>query len=186
MMDLLTVWKSTFAVLPLDATGPPGVVYPTTLAAWIAARVDVKMIHGPPFGGPPPVFTFDQPTFAAGIAGLPQDPIGLPGPTAFADAWKAAILTSIMVTPVGTFIGSPAPPSLYSAVFSTIVTTALLTAAHALLITNLIAAVPAATGLLSTYPDALFTAFSGLGYDVSGLDSVLPIPGPLLGSSTVI
>lgn len=173
-MDAEAIWQAQWDLLPLD---PTGTAYPMNLANFVGDRVDGKLSTVTITSSAS--FTFNRAVFAAGITGLPPSPTPIAGATAIATAWQTAIVASTMTVPPGAFIGSPAPSTTYSVVFSSIPIPG---SGFSSLVAGLIAAPLASGPMQSAFPKELRKAFGLLTYTVSGLTSNLPPPvdtGPL-------
>jgi hypothetical protein len=181
MIDLSIIWQTQWDLLPLD---PIGVAYPTNIASFLAARL-INMSIAPPFFGSP-VFTFNSATFAAGIAGMVPDPTGTIAPGKFATAFTAACTASVWLVPSGSYIGSPTPPTTFSAPPVAIFDPASVAAASATLQSTLLTATPAPLPLTSVYPTALYAAFSSLMVTLTGINSIVPTPTPLIYTGLVL
>ena len=177
-IDPVITWKSEWANLPID---PIGTLYPANIASFIGQRVTTKLTLAPPFSGTV-LFTFNNATFMAGITGLSPSPTPAAGAAAFAAAWESAILASVIIIPPGAFIGVSSPATLFSVV--TTVVPIVTPVAKTILQAALIAAPPALTALASAYPVELFSAFFNYQYLVTGINSIVPTPTPLIFTGT--
>ena len=124
-------------------------------------------------------FTFNKALFMVGIMAL--GPI-LAAPIAaqtIGIAWGNAMLASIMVVAPGAFIGSPAPPTLFSVIISTIVDPPSVVAAQTALIATLSAMQAVKIASDSVLGPALHTAFMSCTATVTGMNSIPPPAGPL-------
>ena len=178
-IDPLPLWKKEFKNLkPVGDKDPPG-KWADNLADFIDQRVTNKMTLGTPIMGPPSTFTFQKALFSAPLKALQAVPDPISGRTAVANAWQSAILASTMVPGAGIALGSPAPPTLFSAPPVCMIFPVSVTLAYAGLLMDLIGLGEAQDPLMSKMPDALYTAFTKLQFMLQGLNSIPPPAGPL-------
>lgn len=170
MIDPLSTWISTFALLKPSSD----LSWSDNIATFTASRVvapQLLTLTGQ-F-----LFSFAEPIFASALKALPPTPDKISAASAFANAWQSAILASPLVTLPGAFLLSPTPPTLFSVVASTIVDPDSLVLATQGLTQDLVSTPPSLDS--SSYPKALYKAFTTLTYTVIGTNSVPPPAGPL-------
>ena len=173
MIDILSVWKSTFEALPLVGDSS----WITGTSTWVDDRVTAKAeLTG--IINPISPFTFSKPVFETGLSSMVITGSQATGVTAFATAWEAAIVASAMVITSGAFIGTPSPATTWSAVTSSVIDPASITLAKAKLL-ELISEPPAVSSSASVFADKLFEAFLLLTGTVTGSDSTPGPTGPL-------
>lgn len=124
-------------------------------------------------------FTFNKALFMAGIMGLVPSLVAPIAAQTIGIAWGNAMLASIMVVAPGAFIGSPAPPTLFSVIISTIVDPPSVVAAQTALIATLSAMQAVKIASDSVLGPALHTAFMSCTATVTGMNSIPPPAGPL-------
>lgn len=179
-IDPLSTWKSTLAALPkvADASWAPN------FAAWYAGRI-IGITTSPaalvPTGF---LLTFNTALFASGLVALTPVGNALAGITGFANAWEAAILTSVYPATLtllpGSFIPPTSPTTLFSAITSVLITPASIAAAKAKII-ELASSPPVDDVNNSEFPQKFRDATLLLKINVIGLDSQPPPtagPGP--------
>lgn len=187
MLDIQATWQLDWDNIPLDPIGTQG---PTNIGNFIADKSDNKLSLAPPVVGNM-AFTFFKATFIAEITGLPPTVDPVTGRTAFANAWRDAMMASIPIVPSGTYIGTPTPPTTFSAPPSA---TPVVAAGYSALLADLLSA-PLATGTYaaslvnpmlvpSQFPISLRNAFLMVQYILTGIDSTPPPLGPLPLSTT--
>lgn len=178
MQDPLPIWKAQWETLPKALAAAQGAL---NLSNYVMQRVSAKLTLAPIIGGPPAVFTFNAPAFAAPLSALVPTPDPVSGATAMANAWQASVLASVMLVLPGAYVGAPTPATTFSVVVC-VVNPAALAAAYSTLLSGILSLQPSP---LSQIPDLLYAAFASLTYDLSGLNS-LPIPTPLLAPLTPV
>jgi hypothetical protein len=170
----LNLWKSSLADLtPVDDTS-----WAANFATWYADNIasispDPASLVAPGF-----TFTFQQSIFQAQLLTLMPTPDALLGITGFANAWEAAILSSIVVVAPGAFIPPTAPTTLFSVVISTIIDPASIVVAKTKIL-DLATAEPVANVNDSKFPEIFREATLQLKINVIGLDSTPPPASPL-------
>ena len=177
-IDPLSTWKSTLAALPKVANNS----WAANFAAWYAGRI-VSITPKPanlvPTGF---LFTFNQALFASGLIALTPTNNALSGIQGFADAWEAAILTTVYPATLtllpGTFVPPTSPATLFSVIASVLIVPASIAAAKAKII-ELATSPPAADVNDSEFPLKFREATLLLKINVTGTNSVAPTPGPL-------
>ena len=173
--DILSSWKDAFAALtPTD--------HPTAwadeLADWVDSHISAKLVLDPGVvSGDPIVYTWDAQTFADTLktASPGSDPNAI---TVIADAWELATLSGIMAVPSGASLGAPTPATTWSAPPLTVVDPASVVAAKTVMTADLLAMPPTADIDEVALPEILRTAFLGLTFTLTGLNSVPPPTGP--------
>jgi len=176
-VDALATWQSTFAALPKVADNS----WAAPFAQWANDRVTSKMSL-PGITGAGLTFTFNKATFESELITLTETADKEAGITAFADAWKTAILVSVAAVAAGSSIGSPSPATTWSSVSSTVITPASITAGRAKII-ELKDAPLVGDALESEFPIKFREAFLLLRITTTGLNSVSPTPGPLVDTA---
>lgn len=178
-IDPLPMWLKEFKNLPVRGDKDPPGKWADDLADFIDKRVTNKMGLGSPLMGPPSTFTFQKALFSAPLKALQAVPEPISGRIAVANAWQSAILASTMVPGAGLAVGSPAPPTLFSAPPVVMIFPVSVTLAYTGMVADLIAMPLAPDALGSKMPSILYTAFTKLMYMVQGLNSLPPPAGPL-------
>lgn len=179
MIDAESAWKSSWADLPLDPTGTVGGL---NIANDVDSHVTNKLSLAAPFSpGPSPIlFTFQKSILAGILSSLVASPDPVVGRTAIATGWQSAVLASILIVGAGASTTPvPTPPTQFSAPPVVVPTVALVTLAYNALVAELLAAPLAEKAEDSAVPVALRNAFLAIGYDVTGLNSIIPPVGPL-------
>lgn len=110
---------------------------------------------------------------------LPASPDVASGTAMLCNAWEAATMASTIVVSPGSFVGVSAPPTLYSVVIAAIILPPTILAGKQAMQAALMAAVPVQDPKLSPLANALYSAFSALQGQVTGLDSTPTPAGPL-------
>jgi hypothetical protein len=123
-------------------------------------------------------FTFNKAIFAAQLATLAPTPDALAGITGFANAWNAAVLSTIVVVGPGTVYGSPSPATTFSAVVTSLINPASIAAGQAIILT-LATEPPVGDPQDSKFPEKFRDATLALMIDVTGINSIPPPAGPL-------
>ena len=115
-LEPLTTWQSTFADLPLTNDKVEGA---QNLADWLGDRLDNLLVCEPVIQGPNIIYTFDRATFATELANLPI--VNNPETAAknIANAWNSALSGTTAVMQLGSSIGPPSNPTLWSSITST-------------------------------------------------------------------
>lgn len=178
-VDPLATWRSTLAALPKVADTS----WAANFAAWVAGRVATITTNPTNLTlSAPLVFVFNQALFASQLISLTPTGDALSGITGFADAWKAAIDTTVFpatlnVAP-GAFVPPTTPATTFSTVTSVLLDPASVAAAKAKII-ELATAAPVADVNDSEFPVKFREAFLLLTITVAGLDSTPTPAGPL-------
>jgi len=179
MIDPLATWRSTLAALPKVADTS----WAANFAGWVADRVvsietDASVLDSSAGF----VFVFNEALFASQLIALTPVNDALAGITGFADAWEAAILTTVFPATLnvsaGAFAGSPSPATTFSVVNSVVLDPPSILAAKNKII-ELATAAPVADVNDSEFPVKFREAFLLLTITVSGLDSTPAPAGPL-------
>lgn len=171
-MDPLPTWKQEIKNIKPDKSN-----LTDKLADVIDQRVTGKLATSL-IQGPPVQFTWQKSIFASLIKPLPAAPALPPGLQQYCDAWEAATLASTIVVAPGNFFGVSAPPTLFSVVIASILMPPSIAAGKAAMFAALSSAAPIQIADLSPLAQALYTAFSTLQVQATGLNSVPPPPGP--------
>lgn len=174
MLDPASFWISEFANLPITDSND----WPDNIADLIDSLTTNKLeISGI---SPPSTFTFNRNVFKAGIVSLVPNANVVPNANAFALAFANAVAASTMFVAAGSSVGAPTPATTFSAPPVVVILPPTIAAAQAALTSSIIAAVPVADPTMSTVPVAFRDAFLALAASVTGLNSVVPTPGPLV------
>lgn len=171
-MDPLPQWVQAIAAIKPDKT---------SLASKLGDAIDQRVTGKLQLAmvmGPPAQFTWAKATFVQLIENLPASPVLPAGLMAIANAWEASMMASTLVVSPGAYVGSPAPPTLFSVVISSIIMPPSIEAGKAVLQAQLMSAAPIPDPNASPLGPALFSAFSTLIGMVVGLNSVSPPTGP--------
>lgn len=173
-IDALQIWKDELAALPKVADTS----WAANFAAWYADRL--AGITTSPSALVPTgfVFTFAQAAFAAQLLSLAPTTSAAAGIMGFANAWQTALLATTAVVGPGSFKPPTSPATLFSAVISTIIDPASITAGKAKLL-ELVTAPPVADPQNSAFPVKFREATLLLSITVTGLDSTPTPAGPL-------
>lgn len=172
-IDTLGTWQSEWALLPLVIDDS----WKQNVADYLAARVDNKLSLQT-YGGVPVTFTFNKAAFLAAIAGVSTGTGDGVIKIALGFSNAVQIAGSLIVLP-GAFIGTNSPATLFSAVASSIITPAGAALGQAK-IEELSSAPQVTTALASQFPVKLREAFLLLTADVTGTNSIVPVPTPLI------
>lgn len=176
MLDPADTWAKKFKDLKPVADPSWSMTLATTVGSLVTGKLEIATIMGSPA-----TFNFMVPTFAGALASLAPVQTAPEGAKGFADAWEAAINSSIMLVLPGAYVGAPAPPTLYSVVFSTIVDPPSVALAKVGLISALVAIKPSEDAA-KDFASAFRNAFLALTWTTQGLNSLPPPPagpGPL-------
>jgi len=172
-MDPLDVWQKE-----IQDIKPAKKNLTKELADKIDQRVTGKMVLSM-LGGPPAQFTWKKEIFVQLIENLPPSNDTVAGITMYCNAWEAATMASVLTVTPGAFIGAPAPPTLFSVVASTVLMPPSIAAGKKIIFDLLSSAVPVKNPKESKLAQAMFSAFSSLQGQVTGLDSTPTPAGPL-------
>jgi len=174
-IDPEQLWKQRFNDLPKD--GGAGGSWATQVAKATDEGVTNKLQLSGITGQV--TFTFQKAIFENLIKLAVPAPSAFPGAQAIATAWKTATLASVIVVAPGAFIGSPAPPTTFSVVISSVIDPPSVAAGYSTLFTLLTTVQGVSNGLDNIIGPALRKAFSLLTVTVTGIDSTPPPNGPL-------
>jgi hypothetical protein len=180
MINPLSTWKSTLKDLP--KVGDPS--WSFTFANWYAQRIttiapDPSMLTAVGF-----IFLFPLPIFAGALVSIPPSSDATVAIKGFADAWETAIKT--IVYPAGLFLGpgtvfgAPTPATTFSSVSSVIINPASIILGKAKIM-ELASVAPTKDGE-SPFPQKFRDATLQLKIDITGINSVVPTPAPLLAT----
>jgi hypothetical protein len=175
-IDPEQVWIDAFAALA-PQKGP---MWAQPMADAVDARVTGKVALNGLTGSV--TFTFNKAVFMAQLMALTPTPDAAAGMMGFANAWGAAMLASTLVVAPGSFFPAPAPATLWSVVFATVIDGASIETAKQALVAELMAVAPAKDAKESKFPPAFRNAFLKCTASVNGLNSLPPPtagPGPL-------
>jgi hypothetical protein len=178
-MDALNTWESNWANIALDSTGGS---FATNIASFIAARVNGKLGIAPPNSGTA-VFTFNSSVFASSIASLKPTQTPASNLNQIASAWQSAILASTFIVSSGAYIGSPSPATLFAAPPAA---TPIPSAGMAALSAELNIGFNTPTASASVFPIAFYNAFAALQFSLTGMNSLVPTPTPLVATIGVL
>lgn len=123
-------------------------------------------------------FTFQKTIFENMLMVLPPTTSSAAGATAFAAAWEAAIIASIVAIPSGAFIPPSAPPTLFSSVILSVIDPISIVKGKTEIL-KLASSQPASNAQASEFPVQFHKATLSLTITVTGLDSTPPPSGPL-------
>lgn len=179
MIDPVSIWTAEWANLP-PVTDE---LAPVQIANFVFQRVSAKLSAGPPFSGGF-VFTFAMPIFQQIITDIPKTPTTAIYATRYGDAFQSSCVGSALVCSGG-FIGAATPPTTFSAPPAAVFDPGSVAVAKAALVATLMAAPPAPSEA-SIVPIALHQAFSSLKIILSGLNSIVPTPTPLVATVPVL
>lgn len=173
-IEALATWQSEWALLPKVSDAS----WKTNLANYIAARLDGKLslaTYLPPTGV---TFVFNKTVFLASLASVSGD-----GVAKIALGFKNAVETSgsLVVAP-GTAVGSASPATT----FSVVATSVLVGSAAKAKIEELSSAPLTNSAAASEFPVKLYAAALLLTADVSGTNSVVPTPAPLIDNGRAV
>lgn len=177
-VDPLDTWKKTHKDLKKVA-GPE---WAMNFATWYDDRIknispDPAAITASSF-----TFVFNKAIFAAQLSVIPPTPSKMVGMTMFVGAWMSAMALTLFPVTLnvgsGAFIGSPAPPTLFSVINSVIIDPPSLIAAQAKLM-ELLMVENESDAMDSQMPVKFREATLLLSITVSGLNSIPPPAGPL-------
>lgn len=176
-IDALATWQSEWALLPKVSDAS----WKTNLANYIAARLDGKLslaTYLPPTGV---TFVFNKTVFLASLASVSSGTGD--GVAKIALGFKNAVETSgsLVVAP-GTAVGSASPATT----FSVVATSVLVGTAAKAKIEELSSAPLTNSAAASEFPVKLYAAALLLTADVSGTNSVVPTPAPLIDNGRAV
>jgi len=171
MIDPLSSWISLWNLLPLVGDSS----WADNQATFVLKRTLTPGLMG--LTGQI-TFTFQEATFANLLKSIPMTPDKTQSATMIANAWNSAVSTSIMVVAPGAFIGTSTPATLFSVVTSTLLDPSSLLSATQGIVSDLSAA-PLSDDT-SARPKAFYKAFKTLTYTVTGTNSIVPTPTPLV------
>ena len=146
------------------------------LAAAVASLVNGMVSLSPLMGSI--TFTFQQSVFATQLMSIPPGNMAAVQANLIATAWASAVQASTLVVAPGSFLGVPAPPTLFSVVMVSMIDAASIASAKAFLAAQLSAAQPVSIGVQNKFGSAIHDAFLMLTATVSGLNSIPSPSGP--------
>lgn len=173
MLEPLPTWKQTFKEIPFSDNPS----WAMNIARWTSERSTSKL-EWAGLGGPL-MFTFNSGVFQSRLHSMPHTPNASQGAMAFASAWESAMSASTLMVMPGIFIGGPTPPTLFSVVAGAI-DPASIQRGKAVLAQQLLSAKCVDNSMESALPPAIYQAFMALTVSLSGINTVVPFPSPLM------
>ena len=186
-IDPEVVWKTEFAKLPQD---PTGTTSPTLIATFVLARV-VGLATDPKSTtlSPPGIFTWIPTPFETALRQVALVPAVDPvtPATIIANGWSQSTLASQFLIAPATNFNQPAPGTngIAGAVVCVIDPSSVAQGVQSI-IKELVSAKPVANPLDAVLPIAIRKAFIGLRIIITGVDTTVPTPVPLVLTSNVI
>lgn len=177
MIDPLSTWKSTLAALPKVANTS----WALNFANWYSDRIVAIEPDSTALTAAGFTFTFAVGIFATQLTALTPTASAVAGITGFANAWESAILASVAVVPPGAFVPPSSPPTLFSAVASTIIDPSSIALGKAKLL-ELITAPQVDDPNSSQFPVKFREATLLLSITATGTNSITPTPTPLVAA----
>jgi len=178
-LESLSIWKSTFEALPLVDTAIWTVNFSNWLDARMTANADLSTLTNPA-----QTYTFAKSTFDTELQALVLELSRSNAATNFAAAWRAAIDASTTLNVVaGASIPPGTLPFTWSVVSSAVIDAASKDAAETALRDGIIAIPNVSDITNSQLPDELRAAALTLTGTVTGLDSQIPTPQPLVAAA---
>lgn len=176
------VWKSTLKAIPNTVDKAAGI---QALADWVEARVVSKLALDPSLiVGATPSYVWLQSAFKPPL--LTLEPVTDPSTvTAIADAWRDAALTSLMPVLPGISVGSPSPATTFSVVVS-LLDPASVASAYNTLSSALLELKPTADPDDVKIGPLLRAAFLSLTFTLTGLNTIVPVPTPLVAAAVPV
>jgi hypothetical protein len=172
----LATWRSTFANLPLVTDTS----WQANIANWVNDNIsgaNKLALNG--MVGTGLTFTFNKASFQSGLASANNI-------AGFANALSTALTASLAVVAVGSSIANPpTPASTFSAVITTVVDPASITAANAKIL-ELNSAQAVESAYDSDFPLRFREAILLLTVTTSGTNSVTPTPAALVDTSRAV
>jgi hypothetical protein len=177
-IEPLQVWKDEFEKLP-KVKDPS---WAQTMANWYADMIagiepDPTILNSPGF-----TFTYNPAIFAAAMVSIPPSVDPVSGVALIATAWESSMVAAIALALPGTILLPPSPATTFSVVTSTLIDPPSILAAKATLL-GLATAPKTNKGNDSQYPVKLREATLQLTITISGMNSVVPTPAPLVAAS---
>lgn len=180
-IDALSVWKSTMAALPKTTDN----TWAANFSGWINDRLasadtdPTQLVNATPLS-----FVLDDAGMQSDLEALSPSSNATTAIADFADAFEASLNNTVVVVTAGAFIPPSGPTTLFSAVSSTTIDAASITAAKAK-INELASEPPVADVDDSKFPEKYREAFLLLTITVIGTDSDGP-PNPLTAAAVKI
>lgn len=169
-------WTDAFANLATDKSPNWAMAFASAVDERVTGKAQLTGILGSV------TFTFNKALFATQLMSLSPSPVAPAAMMGFANAWATAMSASQMVVAPGSAFGAPAPPTLWSVIFTSMLDAPMIQSGKAFLASTLSALPPAKNAKDSKFGATFRSAFLMCTASITGLNS-LPIPpagpGPL-------